>query len=575
MMLSTIKDPSLPEPAKPILASQLLELEKKHRKRFTKQGRDERISTECGEIDEILGGGFERGIVVGISAEGGEGRLVGAFSKLSYCRKSSEGCWRQKRSSDSRLLSEWTNGYSIPSPRILFTYFTLPLTSLIALSFLHRISHVCVSILIHKFQISLHLLSSILLSNLTRSPTPSTKPKATIIDTTGSFPIALLAKVLSSRIISSRAASTTAAVHTGNYAVSGEIPDVSKEKVEMDVQRCLEMVAISRVFDFEGLWEVLGEVNRDSTLHDDYAIPSSPDPEAYEPEPHHPPEILDSEEELTPERASPPRDKNSPDPGIEIIIVDNLTHIITSLLAQKEKSEAHGLFALLSHTLHTMTHTSNILTILHNSTVPSKPTSTSTSTSTSSSKYNCKYPTTTGARTHHQHSRAQTQQIQNPTSIFLSNTAKPALGQIFTQFPDLHLFLSRLPKRREDAEMLYGRDEDSLLGYRNRKDVKYCYVVEVLKDETPNLGEEEEGGDGGESEGEGKEGENGKGGGNRFGWREQRWTAVDVKGDGTGFVGAFQVKGNMRGLGLDRERFGGLTDVGHVAKMYGFGGRRV
>jgi hypothetical protein len=415
-------------------------------------------------------------------------------------------------------------------------------------------------------------LSSILLSNLTRSSTPSTKPKATIIDTTGSFPIALLAKVLNSRIISSRASSTTAAVHTGNYAVSGEIPDVSKEEVEIDVQRCLEVVAISRVFDFEGLWEVLGEVNRDSTLHDDYAIPSSPDPEAHEPEPHHPPEIFDSEEELTPERASS-RDKKSPDPGMEIIIVDNLTHIITSLLAQKEKSEAHGHLALLSHTLHTMTHTSNILTILHNSTVPSKPTSISTSTSTS--KYNYNYPTTTGARTHHQHSRAQTPQVQNRSSIFPSNTAKPALGQIFTQFPDLHLFLSRLPKRREDAEIIYGRDEDSSLGYGNRKDVKYCYVVEVLKDETPNLGEEEEGGEGGENEGEGKEGVNGKGGGRRFGWREQRWTAVDLKGDGTGFVGAFQVKGNMRGLGLDRERIGGLTDVGHVAKMYGFGGRRV
>lgn len=112
------QDPSPPEPAKPILASQLLELEKKHRKRFTEQGRDERISTECGEIDEILGGGFERGILVGISAEGGEGRLVGAFSKLSYCRQSSEGCWRQKRSSDLRLPSKWANGYSIPSPRI-------------------------------------------------------------------------------------------------------------------------------------------------------------------------------------------------------------------------------------------------------------------------------------------------------------------------------------------------------------------------------------------------------------------------------------------------------------------------
>jgi RecA/RadA recombinase len=69
-------EPASPEAAKPILASQLLELEKKQRKRFTKRGGDERISTGCGEIDEILGGGCERGIVVGISAEGGEGRLV-------------------------------------------------------------------------------------------------------------------------------------------------------------------------------------------------------------------------------------------------------------------------------------------------------------------------------------------------------------------------------------------------------------------------------------------------------------------------------------------------------------------
>jgi len=72
-------DPPPPEPAKPILASQLLELEKKQRKRFTGKGRDERISTGCREIDGILGGGCERGIVVGISAEGGEGRLVSDF----------------------------------------------------------------------------------------------------------------------------------------------------------------------------------------------------------------------------------------------------------------------------------------------------------------------------------------------------------------------------------------------------------------------------------------------------------------------------------------------------------------
>ena len=72
-------DPPPLEPAKPILASHLLELEKKQRRKFSPNGVDERISTECAEIDEVLGCGCERGIVVGISADGGEGRLVCAF----------------------------------------------------------------------------------------------------------------------------------------------------------------------------------------------------------------------------------------------------------------------------------------------------------------------------------------------------------------------------------------------------------------------------------------------------------------------------------------------------------------
>lgn len=68
---------SEPEPAKPILASQLLELEVKQRTRFTCDRKPERLSTACTEIDELLGGnGIERGVVVGISGEGGDGRLV-------------------------------------------------------------------------------------------------------------------------------------------------------------------------------------------------------------------------------------------------------------------------------------------------------------------------------------------------------------------------------------------------------------------------------------------------------------------------------------------------------------------
>ena len=116
--------------------------------------------------------------------------------------------------------------------------------------------------------------------------------------------------------------------------------------------------------------------------------------------------------------------------------------------------------------------------------------------------------------------------------------------------------MSQLPKTREDAERLYGRDEEDVEG--SGGEVGYCYVVEVLKDETPNLGSG--------SDVEKKE--------RMFAGREQRWAAVDVAPDGLRLVDAFLAKGNMRELELEREK-GRVQDVGNVAKIYGFGGRRV
>lgn len=317
--------------------------------------------------------------------------------------------------------------------------------------------------------------------------------------------------------------------------------------IEGEVQRCLEMVAISRVFDIEGLWEVLGEVGRNGTLEDEVKNILENISEAHartgNQSSQKPPEIIDSEEELTPEEAPPPRHQKESS-GVELIVIDNMTHIISELLSRREKSEAHTLLNLLSITLHTLTQTSNILTLIHNTTVPSKASSTPA------------HPTTASTSTS---SRPRQPQIQTPSSIFPSNTTKPALGKIFTQFPALHLFISKLAKGRGDAELLYGgggQDEDSVSGQQGA--VNYCYVVEVLKDETPNLGPENE-----------------KKKGKKFGWREQRWTAVETTADGTGFVGAFQVKGDMGGMGLGRETIGGLRGVGNVAKIYGFGGRKV
>lgn len=154
------------------------------------------------------------------------------------------------------------------------------------------------------------------------------------------------------------------------------------------------------------------------------------------------------------------------------------------------------MLATLSTIIHNLSSQSNILTVLHNSTVSSKsPYSTNPDTLSSS------------------------HQLQNPSvflsSVFTSNPLKPALGRVFDQFPSLHIMLSSMPKARQDAEVLFGQNKDG----PDRSHVEYCVILEVLKDETPNLGS-------GRSTG-------------RFGQREQRWVPLAASDDGLSLVPAF------------------------------------
>lgn len=148
---------------------------------------------------------------------------------------------------------------------------------------------------------------------------------------------------------------------------------------------------------------------------------------------------------------------------------------------------------------------------------------------------------------------------------------KPALGQIFTQFVSLHLFISQLPKRREDAEALYSGDEYGY-GGSSTGNVDYCTVVEVLKDECPIIDHDHK-----------------KDKSSRvvqFGWREGNWCAIRSSADGLRLKTAFEEKSVRRGLRIEANRRSdidtGVTvesriglGVGNIAKIYGFGGRRV
>ncbi len=156
--------------------------------------------------------------------------------------------------------------------------------------------------------------------------------------------------------------------------------------LEKEVQKCLEMVALSRVFDIEGLWEVLGEVGRSSPLTEEPNPPSPQEigienaiegPSEGDKTPENPPEIIDSdqEEELSPIKERPlkpalpskplsPR-KEAEDEGTEIIIIDNMTHIINELFSRKEKTD--GTYPLLP------SNSSPLYANNHNSTHPPNP----------------------------------------------------------------------------------------------------------------------------------------------------------------------------------------------------------
>jgi hypothetical protein len=157
---------------------------------------------------------------------------------------------------------------------------------------------------------------------------------------------------LKSRIIASKTLSLRSAVQTSNYGKSLQKEEGLELNVDEDVQRCLEMVAISRVFDIEGLWGALGEIrrHRSSGFEAEHLEPEIAESEGMEAtgevlNPERSAEIIDSEEEPTPEdEALPspvirPSSRDKDEDGTEIIIVDNMTHIINELFSRKEKSD--------------------------------------------------------------------------------------------------------------------------------------------------------------------------------------------------------------------------------------------
>lgn len=234
------------------------------------------------------------------------------------------------------------------------------------------------------------------------------------------------------------------------------------------VADCLDRTMLSCVFDLDGLWEVLAELDR---------APDAPESPCSE--------IQDSQDEgeLSPlgtESSTEPKPSSPTKPAStlpHLIVVTHFSTLLTSFFTHRDKAAAHTALQLLgSHLRYISRHlASSPLVIIVNST-------TTTTTSSSSSFENNISNASTGdaAPTHRAPPLEPTlRSIFNPAPLAVpgypadpraARRNKPGFGQVFAQLLDLHLLATRVPRAREDAEAEAGRG-------------RFVTVVEVLLDD--------------------------------------------------------------------------------------------
>lgn len=300
----------------------------------------------------------------------------------------------------------------------------------------------------------------------------------------------------------------------------------------------LDKVMLSCVFDMDGLWEVLADLDRGEPVEEEEGISPHEEKEIQKQDTTEAQvdEIQDSQDDddeaFSPIRqtSQPPPPEKSPSkltPHPEVILITHFSSLLTSLFTHRERSAAHAALQLLGSHLRDLSRnlSSSPLILLLNSTSPtfSGPAPIATTATTPPAKQTFIDPTL--------------RSIFNPPSTtgYSSRRTKPNFGLSFTQLLDLHILCTRIPKARNDAEVAVQQ--------RSGEEAKMVWVVEVLLDELGIW--------------EGKMGV-------RRG-REQNWTAVDV------------VEGRIKYAFEEEEEEEEIQipNTSEVRVAAGFGGRRV
>ncbi|RTE74447.1 hypothetical protein BHE90_011101 [Fusarium euwallaceae] len=239
-------------------------------------------------------------------------------------------------------------------------------------------------------------------------------------------------------------------------AVKAELKSqgVSGDVARTKLRECLDKVMLSCVFDLDGLWEVLADLNKPVEEEDEEEIQDSQD---------------DDDEALSPGDNNNDKRQQMTQPGI--IVVTHFSSLLTGVFTHRERSAAHSAMQLLGSHLRDLSRnlSSSPLIMLLNSTSSS---SSSGPPPTGQTKNNAPLDATLRSIFH----TPPPPPPQPGQGSHSSSTrrVKPNYGVVFSQLLDLHLLCTRIPRTMKDAEAAVQR-----LG----EEVRMVWVVEVLQDE--------------------------------------------------------------------------------------------
>ncbi|KAK4240128.1 hypothetical protein C8A03DRAFT_13514 [Achaetomium macrosporum] len=330
----------------------------------------------------------------------------------------------------------------------------------------------------------------------------------------------LLAKDSSAKATVVTTMPTTALLPKLHAALVGQIcplpgrPDVLQDRVKL----CLERISIARVFDLEGVAEVLEELE-----HSGYI----PYPRPLRARGKQRTEVQDSEDDESVSYAQPALGGSDSRPLPDIVLVTHMSALMSTLFTSRGKEFAHFFMGLLSDQLHCLTrysdHSTPLFMLLNSTSSPS-----------STHNHSDEHPTAMSIDGDDRHQRQLDSTLRSifnpPPSITIpgqpqpgqkfnfvsSRRNKPSFGLVFSQMLDLHLLCTRLPRTRADAAAVMAASSPTGTAVAEDR-VSYVWAVEVLLDE---IGVYE------------RSWVDGSCDWGRRTNREQRWAAVDVDREG-------------------------------------------